>query len=45
MKRWMTLMLAMMMAVCCLTACGAKKEEAPAEVTVYLSAFYSEVDA
>ena len=45
MKKWMTLMLAMVMAVCCLTACGSKKEEAPAEVEVDLSAFYADVEA
>ena len=45
MKKWMTLMLAMVLAVCCLTACGSKKEEAPAEVNVDLSAFYSDVEA
>lgn len=45
MKKWMTLMLAMVMAVCCLTACGSKKEEAPAEVEVDLSTFYADVEA
>lgn len=45
MKKWMTMMLALVMAACCLTACGSKKEEAPAEVTVDLTAFYSEVEA
>ena len=45
MKKWMTLMLAMVLAVCCLTACGSKKEEAPAEVNVDLSVFYSDVEA
>lgn len=45
MKKWMTLMLAMVMAVCCLTACGSKKEEAPAEVEVDLTAFYADVEA
>ena len=45
MKKWMTLTLALMMAVCCLSACGSKKEEAPAEVEVDLSAFYADVEA
>lgn len=45
MKKWMTLMLAMVMAVCCLTACGSKKEEAPAEVEVDLTTFYADVEA
>ena len=45
MKKWMTLTLALMMAVCCLSACGSKKEEAHAEVDVDLSAFYADVEA
>lgn len=45
MKKWMTLTLALMMAVCCLSACGSKKEEAPAEVEVDLSTFYADVEA
>ena len=45
MNKWMTLTLALIMAVCCLSACGSKKEEAPAEVEVDLSAFYADVEA
>ena len=44
MKKWMTLTLAMLMTVCTLAACGGK-EEAPAEVEVDLTEFYSEVEA
>ena len=45
MKKWMTLTLAMVMAVCCLSACGGKKEEAAAEVEVDLTTFYADVEA
>lgn len=44
MKKWMTLALAALLSIGCLSACGGKKEEAAAEPEVDLAAFYAELE-